>query len=265
MSGSRHEGPQHSQSFLAFFFKLNQKKRWTEVKGTHEHLYVVAKPSPATDENCHVGLCVFIYLCVPSVNRKATDLSLQIMPLILQLHLSPPVAQKSLLFAYSSSTHRQKRGSRGEAHGGLKLSVFKGVGTPNFCLIHITPQRWSISRLQQERWAISWRDIAQEDAQSLAQHTQIHMHTISSTFRARWEGGIVPVGQPRVWLHLNLLLLDWLLGFDPTLPPEKAEKTKRVKEGKREKQQEMKTVREAGREQRKGKPPHPSALPDTDL
>lgn len=55
-------------------------------------------------------------------------------------------------------------------------------------------------------------------------NTHTHRHTISFTLTARWEGGIVPVGQTCVWLHLKQLLLHWLLGSDPTLPPERTQK-----------------------------------------
>lgn len=124
--------------------------------------------------------------------------------------------------ASSCSTHTERE-SKGEVYRGLKLSVFKGVSTPYFCIIHITPQRWSISGLQQESRAISWRDTAAADTQRQTHRTRIHVHTISSTFTARWEVGIVPMGQIRVWLHLKSLLLDWLLGSDLPLPPEKAQ------------------------------------------
>lgn len=168
---------------------------------------------------------------------------------------SSEICSSFCLLASSCWTHRQERRGRGEAYRELKLSVFKGVSTPYFCIIHITPQRWSISRLQQESRAISWRDTAAADTQRQTRHTRIHVDTISSTFTARWEGGIVPVGHTRVWLHLKPLLLDWLLGYDPTLPPEKAQKTKCVRERKREIEREMNTERQREKEKRRATTP----------
>lgn len=132
-------------------------------------------------------LYVWIHMCVcmPSVNRKATCLLLQLC--VFGLCIS--TCSSGIHFASSCSTHRQERGSRGEAYRGLKLSVFKGVSTPYFCIIHITPRRWSISRLQQESWAISWPDTAAADTQR-----QTHTHNIHH-FYCQMRGWDSPCGE----------------------------------------------------------------------
>ncbi len=218
-------------------------------------------PETFTEEWSHVDICVFICTCVcvclRSIGRPLTFLyssCLSSCSSAFGLSISTcssEICSSFCLFASFCWTHRQERGSRGEAYRELKLSVFKGVSTPYFCIIHITPQRWSISRLEQESRAISWRDTAAAGTQRQTRRTQIHAETISSTFTARWEGEIVPVGQTRVWLHLKPLLLDWLVGYDPTLPPEKVEKTKCVRERKREKSSERWIQREEERKREK--------------
>lgn len=67
-----------------------------------------------------------------------------------------------------------------------------------------------------------------------------------------------------MWLHLKPLLL---LGSDPTLPPEKVQKTKcAIERKKRERNRAKDEDRERARLKKgKSKPPHPSVLPDTDL
>lgn len=127
-------------------------------------------------------------------------ISIQLTYLVLQLffnqHVSPMYLSNlcfflSIKFLYLNTLELQ---SRGEVCGGLEESVFKGVSTPNFCIIHITPQRWSISRLRQESWAISWRDAAPKDIRRLMLFTQEHIHEISYAPRAREEGGIFLLG-----------------------------------------------------------------------
>ena len=225
-------------------------------------------------------VCVFIWVCVCvcvcGTSVKGRPLTFLCSSCLLSccfvFGLSISTCRSELcsslsLLASSCSTHRE-RGSRGEAHRGLKPSVFKGVSTPYFCIIHITPQRWSISRLQQQSWAISWRDVAAADTQ-----THLNANTVSSTFTARWEVGIVPVGRTCVWLHLKPLLLYWLVGSDPLTASRESTKYEMCERQKRgEIEPEMNMVREAGvkkkkkkERERQGKPPHPPALADTDL
>lgn len=197
-------------------------------------------------------VCVFIWVCVYvcGTSVKGRPLTFLCSSCLLSccsvfgLSISTcrsEICSSICLLASSCSTHWE-RGSRGEAYRGLKPSVFKGVSTPYFCIIHITPQRWSISRLQQQSWAISWRDMAAADTQ-----THRTTNTISSTFTARWEVGIVPVGQTRVWLHLKPLLLYWLLGSDPlTASRESAKYEMCERQKKGEKEPGMNMVREAG-------------------
>lgn len=143
-------------------------------------------------------------------------------------YLSPPVAVKPVLcsdfFLSSCLTHWQDKWSRGKSHRELGESVFKGVSTPNFCIIHITPQRWSISSLKQQSWAITWRDAAGRNTKTNAPHTK----TQYSPLLEKMMSGIFPLGQLCVWLYLKTLLLNWLLGFDSMLLLEGAQKPKCV-------------------------------------
>ncbi len=209
-----------------------------------------------------MGICKFIWVCVghQSIWRPLTFLCSSFLlscTTVSGLSISTCSSEIcSSLCLLLLNIHRE-RGSRGEAYRGLKQSVFKGVSTPYFCIIHITPQRWSISRLEQESQAISWRDTAAADTHRQIRLTQIQVHTVSSTFAARCEVVVVPVGQTCVWLHLKLLLLDYLQGFDPSLPLGEAQKTKCVRK-KKERNRARDERRESVRQKkRKGKPPHP--------
>ena len=89
----------HSIPSAYKLFSLRSIKEKDEAIGTHKHLYVVENPSLFTVEKSHVDICVFMCHCVcVCVNSglpmsigilKATDLSLQLLPLILQQHLQP--------------------------------------------------------------------------------------------------------------------------------------------------------------------------------
>lgn len=151
--------------------------------------------------------------------------------------------------------HRRLRGGRGEAHGGLQLSVFKGVSTPHFCIIHLTPRRWSISRLQPERLAISWRATPSADAHRRAICTQIHnfLH-----FRCQMRGSAGPCGADlcaaafkTTYAGLDSGLRRW------TASGESAKDKVRQRRKKIEIKREMNIERETDRKGIKGKPPHP--------
>lgn len=66
------------------------------------------------------------------------------------------------LWLVSTCSSQHTAGERGTGVRLLRIEwiCFKGVSTPYFCIIHLTPQRWSISRLQHENGAICWRDTA---------------------------------------------------------------------------------------------------------
>lgn len=225
VSGSKREG----QPSRTFFFEISQKKGWTEVKGEHKHLYVVKNPSLFTEEKSQADICVFMCVCLRSTGRPLTFLcssclssSSSIVGLFIST-CSSEICSWFCLFASSCSTHRQERGSRGEAYRGLRLSVFKGVSTPHFCIIHITPQRWSISRLQRENRAISWRDTSAAGTQT--HHTQIHTHNILH-FYCQMRGWDRPCGADSCVAAFKTTftaLTSW--GSDPTPPPERAPKT----------------------------------------
>lgn len=138
-----------------------------------------SQKSKGHEDKCMQTSHVYIYMCCQYNDHLHFSAVTNV--------LLPSTSKTCALFcvlAFSSSTLRQKLQSRGEACGGLEESVFKGVSTPNFCIIHVTPQRWSISRLHQESCAISWRDAALEDIGRLACLTQVHIHEISYTPRA---------------------------------------------------------------------------------
>lgn len=177
-SRSKHEGPQHSQLFWVSSLSSIKRKDELKPKGTHEHLFVVANLSLFTEENGHVDVCVFVRACLPSVSRKASDLSLQLLPLILHKSLwlssstcSWEIVSSSCLFTSFCSTHRKRRECRGGVCREFNLSVFEGINTPYFCIIHITPHTWSISRLQQGSGAISCKDATAADT-SRQTHTK---------------------------------------------------------------------------------------------
>lgn len=159
---------------LFLLSSLSSIKRKDELK-PKVHLYVMANPSLSSEN----GLCGYtsshIYcMCMSLWSKGRPTTSLWSSCLISCRNVfglclctcSSEIGLSFCLFTSSWSALRQERGSRGEAYRGLQMPVFKGVSTPYFCIIHITPHRWAISRWQQKTLAISWRDTAAADTQT---------------------------------------------------------------------------------------------------
>lgn len=148
-------------------------------------------------------------------------------------------------------------------------AAFKGVGTTYFCIIHITPQRRSISTLRRESRGVSWRDPAAARTQMQTGCTPRRADSRFASFTARWDPGMVSVG---LLMRPNLRKKKrkhptWPQDSDHLHPPEKDEKKKHIKEGKWEKYSKNRWALRAARREKTNRPPHMHTLafPDTDL